>query len=144
MRRTGTLSRCAGNHYSYRYRGSLSHSVALNSKWLFDLPGKLISMAIILGESRYGKSRVRLMKVRRGSARHEVFEWNVEVWLSGDFARCFVDGDNSHILPTDTMKNTVYSLARSSSSESMEDFGTELVSHFLSTTPYADTASVRI
>jgi len=101
-------------------------------------------MAIILGESRYGKSRVRLMKVRRGSARHEVFEWNVEVWLSGDFARCFVDGDNSHILPTDTMKNTVYSLARSSSSESMEDFGTELVSHFLSTTPYADTASVRI
>jgi urate oxidase len=101
-------------------------------------------MAIVLGENRYGKSRVRLMKVRREGARHEVFEWNVEVWLTGGFRSCFEDGDNSRILPTDTMKNTVYSLARDSSAVSMEEFGIELVSHFIETNPHADSASVRI
>lgn len=101
-------------------------------------------MAIVLGENRYGKSRVRLMKVRRDGARHEVFEWNVEVWLTGDFRSCFEDGDNSHILPTDTMKNTVYSLARTSSAVSMEDFGIELVSHFIESNFHADSASARI
>ena len=101
-------------------------------------------MAIALGENRYGKSRVRLMKVYRDGARHEVIEWNVEVWLTGDFRSCFEDGDNSHILPTDTMKNTIYSLARSSSAKSMEDFGQELVSHFIESNPYADGASAHI
>jgi urate oxidase len=101
-------------------------------------------MSITLGENRYGKSRVRLMKVQRNAARHEVVEWNVEVWLTGDFESCFEDGDNSKILPTDTMKNTVYSLARASSSISMEEFSIELVSHFIATNPYADSAGVRI
>ena len=101
-------------------------------------------MAIALGENRYGKSRVRLMKVRRERVRHEVFEWNVEVWLSGDFRSCFDEGDNSRILPTDTMKNTVYSLARASSAVSMEGFALELVSHFIETDRYADGAGARI
>ncbi|MBV8437527.1 MAG: urate oxidase [Silvibacterium sp.] len=101
-------------------------------------------MAIVLGENRYGKSRVRVMKVQREGARHEVFEWNVEVWLAGDFRSCFEDGDNSCILPTDTMKNTVYSLARDCSAASMEDFGIELVSHFIETNSHADSAGVRI
>jgi urate oxidase len=101
-------------------------------------------VTITLGENRYGKSRVRLMKVRRDGTQHEVFEWNVEVWLTGDFDSCFEDGDNSRILPTDTMKNTSYSLARSSSATSMEEFGVELVSHFLETNPYATTAGAHI
>ena len=101
-------------------------------------------MAIVLGENRYGKSRVRLVKVRRGETHHEVFEWNVEVWLTGDFRKCFEDGDNSQILPTDTMKNTVYSLARASSAASMEDFGIELASHFVENNRHAETAGVRI
>ena len=101
-------------------------------------------MAIVLGENRYGKSRVRVMKVLREGGKHEVLEWNVEVWLTGDFQSCFEDGDNSRILPTDTMKNTVYSLARASSAVSMEDFGIELVSHFVETNPHADSAGVHI
>ncbi|MFY9937365.1 MAG: urate oxidase, partial [Silvibacterium sp.] len=101
-------------------------------------------MTITLGENRYGKSRVRLMKVRRDGTQHEVFEWNVEVWLTGDFDSCFEDGDNSRILPTDTMKNTVYSLARASSAMSMEEFSVELVSHFIESNPYAATACARI
>jgi urate oxidase len=101
-------------------------------------------MTITLGPNRYGKSRVRLMKVTRANGNHRVAEWTVEVWLTGDFHECFVDGDNSHILPTDTMKNTVYSLARASSAASMEDFAIELASHFIENNPHAEGAEVRI
>jgi len=99
---------------------------------------------ITLGENQYGKSRVRVMKVERYGDRHEVFEWNVEVWLKGDFTECFEDGDNSRILPTDTMKNTVHSIARASKAVTIEDFATELVTHFITTQPQADEAGATI
>jgi urate oxidase len=99
---------------------------------------------ITLGENQYGKSRVRVMKVERYGDRHKVFEWNVEVWLKGDFAHCFEDGDNSRILPTDTMKNTVYSIARASKAATIEEFATELVTYFISSQPQVDEAGVSI
>src|SRR5262249_43928070 len=86
---------------------------------------------IRLGENRYGKSRVRLIRVKRRENSHELHEWTVQVLLTGDFASCFTDGDNSRILPTDTMKNTVYSLARKSSAGCLEEFAKELVVFFL-------------
>ena len=46
-----------------------------------------------------------------------------------------MDGDNGQILPTDTMKNTVYSLARNSSAECMEDFAKELIEFLLGRNP---------
>ena len=84
-----------------------------------------------LGENRYGKSRVRVMRVDRNRERHSVDEWSVEVWLKGDFASCFENGDNSRILPTDTMKNTVYYLARRSQARTPEEFANELVTYLL-------------
>lgn len=99
---------------------------------------------IVLGENRYGKSRVRLMKVLRQSERHSIFDWSVDVRLAGDFESCFLKGDNQHILPTDTMKNTVYSQARSSSALCMEDFAAELVTYLVESNPYADLAEVTI
>lgn len=90
---------------------------------------------IALGANRYGKSRVRVMKVNRDSERHAVYEWNVEVWLKGDFESCFVDGDNSRILPTDTMKNTIYFLARKSNAATPEQFAIELVTYLLENNP---------
>jgi urate oxidase len=99
---------------------------------------------ITLGENRYGKSRVRVMKVEKDGDRHEVFEWNVEVWLKGDSLRCFEDGDNSLILPTDTMKNTVYSLVRASKAVTIEEFATELVTQFVTTQPQVDEAGASI
>src|SRR5215831_7858468 len=97
-----------------------------------------------LGENQYGKSRVRVMKVERYGDRHEVFEWNVEVWLKGDFTSCFEDGDNSRILPTDTMKNTVYSLARASKAATTEQFAVELVTYFISHQAQVDEAGANI
>lgn len=97
-----------------------------------------------LAENRYGKSHVRVMRVKRGPAGHELREWTVEVLLQGDFETCFTDGDNSKILPTDTMKNTVYSLARSSRANCMEEFGEELIEFLLGHNPQVSTAEVTI
>src|SRR4029453_7451977 len=99
---------------------------------------------IALGENRYGKSRVRVVKLKRHPDRHELRDWTVEILLQGEFESCFVDGDNSRILPTDTMKNAVYSLARSSSAECMEEFGKELIAFLLDRNPQVSAASVNL
>src|SRR6201985_594503 len=99
---------------------------------------------IELAENCYGKSRVRLMKVTRHAHGHHLREWTVQVLLKGDFASAHLDGDNSKILPTDTMKNTVYSLARSSNAVSMEDYAKELADFLLGRNPQVSSAAVRI
>jgi len=99
---------------------------------------------IALGENRYGKSRVRLVRVKRGRDGHDLREWTLEILLQGDFESCFKDGDNSKILPTDTMKNTVYSLARKSSAGCMEEFAKELVDFLLRRNPQVSHAQVTV
>lgn len=90
---------------------------------------------IALAENRYGKSRVRLVQIKRKPGWHDLREWTVEVLLQGDFDSCFVEGDNSKILPTDTMKNAVYSLARDSTAGCMEEFAKELIGFVLRGNP---------
>ncbi|HUB17746.1 MAG TPA: urate oxidase [Acidobacteriaceae bacterium] len=99
---------------------------------------------IALGENRYGKSRVRVMKVNRDGPGHAVREWSVEVWLKGDFTECFENGNNSRILPTDTMKNTVYFLARRSAATAPEEFAIELVTYLLENNPQVSEAGAGI
>jgi urate oxidase len=98
----------------------------------------------VLAENSYGKSRVRLVKVIRAAERHEVREWTLEILLEGDFEACFVDGDNSEILPTDTIKNTVYALARKSTAECMEEFAQELAGFLLKRNPQISGVSVKV
>jgi urate oxidase len=97
-----------------------------------------------LAENRYGKSRVRLVRVKRHADRHDYREWTVEILLQGDFASCFEGGDNSKILATDTMKNTVYSLARDSSAAAMENFAMELIDFLLRRNPQVSAAEVSV
>lgn len=99
---------------------------------------------IALAENSYGKSSVRVMKVKRDRPLHTVCEWKVEVLLAGDFKTCFTVGDNSAILPTDTMKNTVYSRARESKAECIEDFGLELCEFFLHRNPQVDRVTINV
>jgi len=99
---------------------------------------------IELAENRYGKSRVRLMKVVHGSESNDLREWTVQVLLTGDFDTAHYDGDNSKILPTDTMKNTVYSIAKRSSATTMEDYAKDLVDFLLSRNPQVSSAQVSI
>jgi urate oxidase len=97
-----------------------------------------------LRENRYGKSRVRVMKVIRHETHHEMKEWSVRVLLHGDFETCFTEGDNSKILPTDTMKNTVYWLARESNAATLEEFAIELVRYLLSHNSQVSKASAEV
>jgi urate oxidase len=97
-----------------------------------------------LTENCYGKSRVRLMKVTRHPYGNELREWTVQVLLKGDFDSAHLDGDNSKILATDTMKNTVYFVARNSKTTSMEGYAMELVDFLLSRNPQVSSAAIRI
>jgi urate oxidase len=83
--------------------------------------------------NRYGKSRVRLVKVRRPSSAepHEIVDLTIDVQLEGDFDAVYVDGDNSPCLATDTMKNTVYVIARQDRLEHVETFALRLAEHFI-------------
>jgi urate oxidase len=85
-----------------------------------------------LGSNRYGKHRVRLSRITRHGDRHDFNEWSVNVLLEGDFESSFTAADNSKVLPTDTMKNTVYYLARGSKAATIEEFAMELGDHLLS------------
>ncbi len=97
-----------------------------------------------LGENRYGKSRVRLMKVTRKDGVHQLADWTVEVMVRGDFTAVHVAGDNSRLLATDTMKNMVYSVARSSLATSMEEYAKELTGVLLDHNPQVEAATVEV
>jgi len=99
---------------------------------------------IAVAENKYGKSRVRLVQVKRKAGWHDLREWTVEILLQGDFDSCFVEADNSKILPTDTMKNMVYSLARNSGADCMEEFAKELIKFLLGRNPQVSAAEVSI
>ncbi len=89
-------------------------------------------MTYELGENRYGKSRIRLVTVGRGPDRHHLRDLTVAVALEGNFDAVHVDGDNTNVIATDTMKNTVYAFARDKPPGSPEAFALELARHFVS------------
>jgi urate oxidase len=101
-------------------------------------------MTTILAQNSYGKSAVRLLKVVRDGAHHEIRELAVDIALEGDFESAHTAGDNSMVLPTDTMKNTVYAKARELSLGEPEDFGLALATHFLAASPAASSARITI
>ena len=91
--------------------------------------------------NRYGKARIRLLKVRRPSANrpadgpepavpHEISDLTIDVQLEGAFEPVYVGGDNALCVATDTMKNTVYALARQDPIEHVETFAIRLIDHF--------------
>ena len=83
-----------------------------------------------LGENRYGKSRIRVVTVRRGPDEHHLRDLTVAVALEGEFEAVHTHGDNAGVIATDTMKNTVYAFARDRLTGSPEAFGLELARHF--------------
>ncbi len=80
----------------------------------------------------YGKTAVRLTYVDRTQARHQMCELSVNIFFEGEFADSYRTGSNASVLPTDTMKNTVYVLAKQSRWSDVETFGRVLTGHFLS------------
>ncbi|MCE9532842.1 MAG: urate oxidase [Planctomycetes bacterium] len=101
-------------------------------------------MAVVLTRNSYGKSRVRLTKVTHQADFHELIEWNVAIQLEGDFIPAYTVGDNRKVIATDTMKNTVYILARDHSPSNPESFAVLLADHFLNRYPQVSVADIHI
>ena len=89
----------------------------------------------MLVQSAYGKSRVRVVQVARHGDRHDVSDLTVAVRFQGDYDLSYSAGDNRDVLPTDTMKNTVYALAASTGIVEPEALGLVLARHFLEGNP---------
>jgi urate oxidase len=92
----------------------------------------------------YGKTRVRLLQILRNADKQEVVEISANILLHGNLSDSFSVGDNSRVLPTDTMKNTVYVLARQKPIESIERFALDVGEHFLSRLLHLESAVVTI
>ncbi len=110
-----------------------------------DTPGRETGGGeIFLSQNNYGKSEVRLVKVKRDTDRHELWDLDVAVALEGDFDAAHIAGDNTNMLATDTMRNTVYALAKDHLTGSIEDFGLALVDHFLEAGPTVGRVRIEI
>jgi urate oxidase len=103
-----------------------------------------MTMPIVLTQNNYGKSEVRLVKVTRAPGGHHVHDLTVDVALEGDFEAAHVDGDNTGLLATDTMRNAVYALAKDDPIENIESFALRLVEHFREAGPTVTRARVNI
>jgi urate oxidase len=92
-------------------------------------------MPIRLAENNYGKQNVRLLRLSRQDGQHDIKELTLGIRFEGDFDAAHAKGDNRNILPTDTMKNTVYVLARQHLIDTTESFCVHLAEHFLTRNP---------
>lgn len=97
-----------------------------------------------LSETSYGKSRIRLVRVTRRGDRHQLRDFTVAIAFEGRYDTSYTDGDNSDVLPTDTMKNTVYALAARDGVGEPEAFGMLLGGHFIERNPKLDRVVVDI
>src|SRR4051812_14664158 len=79
----------------------------------------------------YGKARVRVLKVVRDGPVHSLKDLEVAARLKGDFESSYTSGDNTKVVPTDTIKNTINILARQHLGPEIERYGLILAEHFL-------------
>lgn len=101
-------------------------------------------MSFDLVANNYGKSGIRLLRVNRSGQQHEIKDITIDIQFEGDFTAVHTQGDNRAVLPTDTMKNTVYALAAQEPVGEIENFGKRLVSHFLNNNRQVSRVSVNI
>ncbi len=98
-----------------------------------------------LVKDSYGKSLVRLTKINRSGKVPTWREISVETELIGpEFSGCYYDGDNTKIVATDSMKNTVYVIGAKNEINSIEEYGLALAKHYLDNYKHVDEVHVRI
>jgi urate oxidase len=100
-------------------------------------------MAKLIGH-RYGKARVRVMKIIREADWHSLKDLDIAVLLRGDFASSYTSGDNTRVVATDTIKNTVNVLTKQHLGEETERFAALLGEHFLERYPQVEKAEIEI
>lgn len=96
--------------------------------------------------ARYGKDNVRVYKVERDEKTgvQTVTEMTVCVLLEGAIDVSYTKADNSVVVATDSMKNTVYIKAKEHPVTPPELFASILGTHFIETYPHITTANIKI
>ncbi|XP_032382455.1 uricase [Etheostoma spectabile] len=79
----------------------------------------------------YGKNTVKVLVIRREGSRHFIIELKADVELTLKSQKDYLTGDNSDIIPTDTIKNTVHALAKLKGVKTIEQFSMDICLHFL-------------
>ncbi|MEZ0113307.1 urate oxidase [Catenulispora sp. EB89] len=101
-------------------------------------------MSIVLGDNRYGKAENRVVRITKEGPVHQIKDLTVSVALSGDLAATHLTGDNSGVLPTDTMKNTCFAFAQRHGAVEIEDYALLLARHFVDSQPSIAHARVEV
>jgi urate oxidase len=100
-------------------------------------------MAKLIGH-RYGKARVRVLKILREEPVHTLKELDVATRLQGDFESSYTSGDNTKVVATDTIKNIINIFARQHLGRETERFALVLGDHFLTRYEQVETAAIEI
>ncbi|KZZ94007.1 urate oxidase UaZ [Ascosphaera apis ARSEF 7405] len=96
--------------------------------------------------ARYGKDNVRVLKVVRDkkSGTETVYEMTVCCLLEGDIDTSYTKADNSVIVATDSVKNTIFILAKQFPVNPPELFASILGSHFIEKYPHIHATHVSL
>jgi len=97
-----------------------------------------------LHSHRYGKAKVRVLKVFRSDSTCSLKELEVFILLEGAFEGSYTKGDNSAIVATDTMKNTINVLAQQQLGQSIEPFAISIAEHFLNKYSQVNSVTVEV
>lgn len=84
-----------------------------------------------LGPNRYGKHKVRVLRKHVDGATQSVTEISADVRLEGAFDAAFLGSDNTALVATDTVRNTILALAHEHLGPDIEAFALRLARHFL-------------
>jgi urate oxidase len=93
-------------------------------------------------KNRYGKGRVRVMRIHRDGERHEVSQLNIKAMIEGDFARTYTHADNTRTVSTDTIKNVVNIVARENTGLCTEEFCQVLAKKYLDRYPQVTSVAI--
>ncbi|PLN79719.1 uricase [Aspergillus taichungensis] len=99
-----------------------------------------------LAAARYGKDNVRVLKVHKDEKTgiQTVVEMTVQVLLEGDIETSYTKADNSVVVATDSVKNTIHILARQNPVTPPELFGSILGAHFITKYAHIHAAHAKI
>lgn len=100
----------------------------------------------VVSAARYGKDNVRVYKVHRDEATgtHTVTEMVVCCLLEGDIESSYTVADNSVVVATDSMKNTIYIKAKEHPVNPPELYASYLGQHFLDQYAHIHAANISI
>ncbi|KAI1891980.1 hypothetical protein AGOR_G00149290 [Albula goreensis] len=92
----------------------------------------------------YGKNVVKVLYIRREGAHHSITELKADVQLTLKTRKDYLSGDNSDIIPTDTIKNTVHAVAKLKGVRTIEEFAMDICEHFLTAFKHVTRAKVNV